>query len=332
MANEVMAGEGKKRKRKDKEVAMFGNYRHYYGYRVCKDMKADPRLMVLKKEWFEDKDCLDIGCNQGLITIEMAKTFHCRSILGVDIDASLIESAYWNLKKVDKMESAGCPSPDISEPEHSERTRDLERRDAVSSEEGKRDHPKSLLDIVSFQNKILLIIFINTPMMRSMMPFSVTKWIHLNWGDKGLITSFRNIWRLLRPGGILVLEPQPWKSYKSNYLVSETATLNYHSIVFHPCCFQEILLDKIGFRTVESCTSSLPGSATGFNRPLFAFGNSTSGCQHYISPTVGIIFPRGGLPSSSSPSDLLIDKSAEYAVGGEGFLCNTLRQLHNGPA
>ncbi|RZC44359.1 hypothetical protein C5167_037311 [Papaver somniferum] len=274
MANEVKAGEGKKRKRKDKEVAIFGNYRHYYGYRVCKDMKADPRLMVLKKEWLEDKDCLDIGCNQGLITIEIAKTFHCQSILGVDIDASLVESAYWNLKKNDKLESAGSPSPDVSEPEHLERTQDLEHRDGVSSEEGKRNHPKSLLDIVSFQKQNFVEHFrkhSDDEKYDAVTCFSVTKWIHLNWGDEGLITLFRNIWRLLRPGGILVLEPQPWKSYKSNYLVSETATLNYHNIVFHPCWFQEILLDKIGFRTVESCTSSLPGSAAGFNRPLFAF-------------------------------------------------------------
>jgi hypothetical protein len=27
----------------------------------------------------------------------------------------------------------------------------------------------------------------------------VTKWIHLNWGDEGLITLFVKIWRLLRP-------------------------------------------------------------------------------------------------------------------------------------
>ncbi|KAI3890266.1 hypothetical protein MKW92_017443, partial [Papaver armeniacum] len=205
--------EGKKRKRKDKEVVIFGNYRHYYGYR---DMKADPRLMVLKKEWFEDKDCLHIGCNQGLITIEIAKTFHCRSILGVDIDASLIESAYWNLKKVDKMESAGCPSQ-------------------ISSEEGKRDHPKSLLDIVSFQKQNCVHHFCkhsDDEKYDAVTCFNLTKWIHLNWGDEGLITSFRNILRLLRPSlnhgshtravyGILVLEPQPWKSYKSNNLVSE---------------------------------------------------------------------------------------------------------------
>ncbi|KAI3901732.1 hypothetical protein MKW92_051489, partial [Papaver armeniacum] len=146
---------------------------------------ADPRLMVLKKEWFEDKDCLDIGCNQGLITIEIAKTFRCRSVLGVDIDASLVESAYWNLKKIDKMESAGCPSPDVSEPEHIERTRDLD-----------------LLDIVSFQKQNFVEHFrkhSDDEKYDAVTCFSVTKWIHLNWGDEGLITLFRNIWRLLRP-------------------------------------------------------------------------------------------------------------------------------------
>ncbi|KAA3457815.1 putative RNA methyltransferase [Gossypium australe] len=33
---------------------------------------------------------------------------------------------------------------------------------------------------------------------------SVTKWIHLNWGDDGLITAFAKIWRLLRPNAYTV--------------------------------------------------------------------------------------------------------------------------------
>ncbi|KAF9612745.1 hypothetical protein IFM89_003755 [Coptis chinensis] len=65
--------ESKKRKRK--EVAVFGNYRNYYGYRLAGDMKQDPRFKVFKKEWFEGKDCFDIGCNQGLITIEIGLLF-----------------------------------------------------------------------------------------------------------------------------------------------------------------------------------------------------------------------------------------------------------------
>ncbi|XP_073281988.1 probable RNA methyltransferase At5g51130 isoform X2 [Primulina huaijiensis] len=91
--------ESSKRKNK-KEVAIFGNYRNYYGYRVGKDLDKDPRLQVMKGEWFEGKDCLDIGCNSGLITIAIAKAFGCRSILGVDIDGDRVQDAYWTLRKV----------------------------------------------------------------------------------------------------------------------------------------------------------------------------------------------------------------------------------------
>ena len=42
---------------------------------------------------------------------------------------------------------------------------------------------------------------------------SITKWVHLNWGDAGLCRMFRKIFRHLRPGGRLILEPQLFSSY-----------------------------------------------------------------------------------------------------------------------
>jgi hypothetical protein len=44
---------------------------------------------------------------------------------------------------------------------------------------------------------------------------SITKWIHLHGEDGGLLEFFHRVYRLLRPGGILVLEPQEWEGYKS---------------------------------------------------------------------------------------------------------------------
>ena len=43
---------------------------------------------------------------------------------------------------------------------------------------------------------------------------SLTKWIHLNWGDVGIKRSFRKMYKQLKPGGALILEMQEWDTYK----------------------------------------------------------------------------------------------------------------------
>jgi len=42
---------------------------------------------------------------------------------------------------------------------------------------------------------------------------SVTKWIHLNNGDAGMLKLFAHIYEILNEGGHLVVEPQPMSNY-----------------------------------------------------------------------------------------------------------------------
>ncbi|XP_020084182.1 probable RNA methyltransferase At5g51130 [Ananas comosus] len=265
---------------KRKESSIYGNYKHYYGYRIDPSTEEDPRLAVFKREWFEGRDCLDIGCNQGLIAISIAKKFLCRSILGIDIDAGLVETAQWNLRKIARLENAHKRAIEGSNLTASNSLSCLGRRTGQTSK-GKipgykhDDSPgtaEDLFNVVSFcrQNFIESLDGCSEKY-DTILCLSVTKWIHLNWGDDGLITLFVKIWRLLRPGGIFLLEPQPWTSYKKNRRVSEIAIVNYDNILLYPHIFREILLDKIGFRSVEVVTDNLSGTVAGFDRPILAF-------------------------------------------------------------
>lgn len=75
----------------------YGNYSRYYGYRNP-NMSDDDRIEYLKKEWFEGKDCLDIGCNVGHLTLYIARHFSPDFMTGTDIDDSLIRSARRNIQ------------------------------------------------------------------------------------------------------------------------------------------------------------------------------------------------------------------------------------------
>jgi 7SK snRNA methylphosphate capping enzyme len=62
----------------------------------------DPRMEIFKNEWFEGKRCLDIGCNDGTLTILIAMTYKPICIDGIDIDMKLINKAVKNMKYVER--------------------------------------------------------------------------------------------------------------------------------------------------------------------------------------------------------------------------------------
>ena len=48
----------------------------------------------------------------------------------------------------------------------------------------------------------------------TILALSITKWVHLNWGDAGLRRFFRRIFLHLKPNGRFILEPQDFSTYR----------------------------------------------------------------------------------------------------------------------
>jgi 7SK snRNA methylphosphate capping enzyme len=59
---------------------------------------------------------------------------------------------------------------------------------------------------------------------------SVSMWIHLNFGDIGIIRLFDKIAKCLNIGGIFVFEPYEWSSYKKKKCFSEIFKENFKKI------------------------------------------------------------------------------------------------------
>jgi 7SK snRNA methylphosphate capping enzyme len=57
----------------------------------------------------------------------------------------------------------------------------------------------------------------------SIILFSVTKWVHLNYGDAGITKLFQTIYYLLHVGGELWIEPQGYDTYSKHKWIFERA-------------------------------------------------------------------------------------------------------------
>lgn len=236
----------------DKNLTKFkyGNYDRYYGYRNA-DTFTDIRLEAFQdySHLFCDKTILDIGCNNGLISMAIAKQFNIKSIVGLDIDKTLINRARQKLTTEKKAFTNNNLSIAHDQPSgpypHN-----------VYFKQGNYVLPNAtLLDLEKEQFDTILCL-------------SLTKWIHLNNGDDGLKMSFKRMYKQLRPGGCLILEAQDWKSYKRRKKLTKEIAEHFKNIKLLPAKFDEYLLcPEVGFKNAFSL--KLPKhSSNGFSRPI----------------------------------------------------------------
>ncbi|KAF8072586.1 RNA methyltransferase [Scenedesmus sp. PABB004] len=374
-------GPGAAQRRKRRYV--WGNYHKYYGYRLAPHTLDDPRLQacprggagggrgaaapagaaaaapparcgaqpaghpraqVLDPAWFKGADVLDVGCNEGFVTLSLAMGFGTRSIVGVDIDPVLVAKACANLARcrteLTAELRAAAAARDACQPAHSfgrrpgaplelvagdchepqERQQQAPAQQAAPQQqqlsqqqpqqeqqqeqqerqhEGQQQAPPAAqqrgdwralhartvelaassraLAHASFEHGNWLELPSRSDRYEVVTCFSVTKWVHLNWGDDGLMRLFHKFFRVLAPGGLLVLEPQPWKSYRAAVHKHGNALAPFvrlDALKLHPDGFADFLTRRVGFELLVelSVLSQAPGvdaaPAQGFDRPI----------------------------------------------------------------
>ncbi|KAI7835533.1 hypothetical protein COHA_010579, partial [Chlorella ohadii] len=246
---------GAKRPRRQQPY-VHGNYHRYYGYRYFSNGAGssasassggpeqgwqfeDPRLAVFERRWFARRRCLDVGCNEGLLTLALAARFGPRSMLGVDIDSGLIGKACRHLSEARIATTQRVWAS---------------RRGGVPAEERRAaQQAAAALSQTMFVHSDFLESAVEAGSLDTITCLSVTKWVHLNRGDAGLQALFASFHDALAPGGLLLLEPQPWRSL--------------HELQLRPDQFADYLCSQLGFRLLKQFGVQESASA-GFDRPM----------------------------------------------------------------
>ncbi|KAF2714552.1 hypothetical protein K504DRAFT_478008 [Pleomassaria siparia CBS 279.74] len=187
----------------------------------------DARLILLESlvpGLFKAKACLDVGCNAGSVSCQLAFDFDAASVTGVDIDVKLVKQA----DNLLTLRSSRVRPPTLD----SERVVDYFPMSAVLSHgwrvepESNRPHGAAAPDSAPALSTWPRVTFISADWVLSANPaisgpydvilaLSVIKWIHLEHLDQGLLTFFDKCSSSLASGGYLVVELQPWTSYQN---------------------------------------------------------------------------------------------------------------------
>ncbi|KAF2187388.1 hypothetical protein K469DRAFT_705076 [Zopfia rhizophila CBS 207.26] len=179
----------------------WGNYKDYHG--AARHFPGsspsthvqDPRLTLLESlipGLFRAKTCLDIGCNAGLISVQLAIDFDATSVTGVDIDPKLISQAEHHLAIRSSRVRPATPE--------SQKVVDYFPISAVL-QHGYRFEPDSPDSSPALSNWPC-VRFVSADWVVSANPatsgpydvilaLSVIKWIHLEHLDEGLVSFFR---------------------------------------------------------------------------------------------------------------------------------------------
>ncbi|EIM87937.1 Bin3-domain-containing protein [Stereum hirsutum FP-91666 SS1] len=228
-------------------IPTHGNYHNYHRYQNKLTTTSDTRLSLLPSSLFTNARVLDIGCNEGWVSCELAQKWSARRVIGVDIDGDLVRKAWMRRRTIWSRQSPLSPATVLSTPQA-----DYFPASCLHMF-GPLPIPPSVLPRdhefphnVSFRHSDWPAQPIpeDTEGYDVVIAFSITKWIHLNTGDAGLERFFRRVYTALRQGGTFVLEPQGWESYAKARKLDPVQ--NAKNLKLRPDSFGA-LLTQIGF-------------------------------------------------------------------------------------
>ncbi|KAJ7512476.1 Bicoid-interacting protein 3-domain-containing protein [Mycena galericulata] len=253
-------------------VPIHGNYHGYYAKRPSVN---DPRLALLPPSTFPGKRVLDVGCNEGWVSCEIAQSHGASKVVGVDIDDALVRAAWRRRRTV--WSAQGPPSEaDAEEP-----SRKRKRVEAVGGETdyfpascahsfGPLPIPPTAPDTFPHNVSFRTGDWVNDSIPEDMggydvvLAFSITKWIHLNGGDAALHTFFSRVAAVLPAGGQFVVEPQAWETYRKAKRMDKRLRETAQGLELRPEGFPQMLA-KLGFSEPVRLGSVGDG---GFHRPV----------------------------------------------------------------
>ncbi|POY74705.1 hypothetical protein BMF94_2180 [Rhodotorula taiwanensis] len=161
--------------------------------------------------------------------------------------------------------------------------REYVEQDATSPRRAGRQNQHAVVEIRHFPENIAFETadWVNTPIPADregydvIFALSVTKWIHLQGLNPGLLVFFRRCFDSLRSGGRLILEPQPFSSYARNVKAQPELQERYDKLLSgaekgwraEDGDFERVLIELVGFGKRE-LLGETGRVATTFRRPV----------------------------------------------------------------
>ncbi|KAI0751536.1 Bin3-domain-containing protein [Daedaleopsis nitida] len=258
------------------QAPVYGNYHGYYNKRPATN---DQRLALVPEDLFEGKRVLDVGCNEGFVTCEIAQVLGAKRVIGVDIDDTLVRAAWKHRRSVwshqQPMATTTLRNEDSSTSSEPDSQVDyfpasFEHMFGPLPIPDAANHQSDVADAFPHNVSFRTADWVNNAIPEDadgydvVVAFSISKWIHLNDGDEGLLRFFQRVYTVLNPGGTFVLEPQEWDTYAKAKRMDARLKENARTLQLRPDDFERLLRD-VGFGSAEHLGIAGEG---GFRRPI----------------------------------------------------------------